>query len=453
MHAFEFKHIGQGAPHDLSPLTKQRVSSTLAGVGSQQSVEAEFLSDAAHQGEHEGRQGEDEEEFFAAHVAPDFGVLEGQAEAPVLEVSEGFLALETAAVFVDDVTTVHGVDVRGETPGVLHLSSLVQDHGVRTSLIAGEPCVFEDTDSAVSVGGVVGGAPEVFSVNLVVLSKPHDEVESGDPDEVVEELGVAETAVGHQCDVHPRRQGVFEHLHGGALMHGASSLERGLADVCPDQRYGAAVTQHERDGQGGLIVPVEVGPVHRHFDGLSTADHRPDEPLPQDNRFDLGVRHEPVHLLDAVLGENEMASPGHGGTDGVDGHPGREYDTEGDEPHGEHLLVVEQLSEDSGDDPVHRVLIEAKRRLSIPREIGPPSSPQVLVLPGLSARDRSSVDFSVARRALSQAHWPRSFRCFLECLHTPIDAPERPFFVNIFNILRSYEIMPDLEGIPQTEGL
>ena len=144
-----------------------------------------------------------------------------------------------------------------------------------------------------------------------------------------------------------------------------------------------------------------------------------------------------------------MASPGHRGTKGVDGHSGREDDAEGDEPYGEHLLVMKQLSEDSGDDPVHRVLIEAKRRLSIPREIGPPSSPQVLVLPGLSARDRSSVDFSVARRALSQAHWPRSFRCFLEFLHTPIDAPERPFFVNIFNILGSHEIMPDLEGIPQ----
>lgn len=43
MHAFEFEYIGQGAPHDLPTLAKQGVGSTLAGVGSQQSVEAEFL--------------------------------------------------------------------------------------------------------------------------------------------------------------------------------------------------------------------------------------------------------------------------------------------------------------------------------------------------------------------------------------------------------------------------
>jgi hypothetical protein len=148
-----------------------------------------------------------------------------------------------------------------------------------------------------------------------------------------------------------------------------------------------------------------------------------------------------------------MASLGHRGTNGVDGHPGREDDAEGDEPQGEYLLVMEQLSEDFCNDLVHRSLIEALRCLSIPREIGSPSSPQVLVLPGLSARDRSSSVFPFASGDVSGQHCDLRSRlfCFFECLHTQIDETGAAFFINIFNILGSRKIAADLEGIFQED--
>ncbi len=174
--------------------------------------------------------------------------------------------------------------------------------------------------------------------------------------------------VGRQRDLHVVVQGVLQHLDRRAL-------------VGPDQRDGAAVFQNKGDHQHGLVVLVEVGPVHGDLNLLAITDHEPHEPVAQVHRLDLLVRHEAVDLLDAVLGVALAAGSNHRRAKFVDGHLHTVDDAEGDEGDTEHLLVVEQLSERGLRDLEQCPLVELPSPLSLPGDRSPARLPLFPLLP------------------------------------------------------------------------
>jgi hypothetical protein len=117
-----------------------------------------------------------------------------------------------------------------------------------------------------------------------------------------EQLVVAEAAIGEEGDLAPRRENLGEPHQAGILVGVALVREFVLPHRQPQQWRGAALAGDQMQGEGGLPVTVELGPVHGDQDRLACADHvrHPmGEAVPH---IDALVAEQPVHLLDRVFG-------------------------------------------------------------------------------------------------------------------------------------------------------
>jgi hypothetical protein len=117
-----------------------------------------------------------------------------------------------------------------------------------------------------------------------------------------EQLVVAEAVIGEEGDLAPRRENLGEPHQAGILVVVALIREFVLPHRQPQQWRGAALAGDQMQGEGGLPVTVELGPVHGDQDRLARADHvrHPmGEAVPH---IDALVAEQPVHLLDRVLG-------------------------------------------------------------------------------------------------------------------------------------------------------
>jgi len=90
-----------------------------------------------------------------------------------------------------------------------------------------------------------------------------------------------------------------------------------LVDGQPHQRGGTAVIGDQRQHDGGLVIGIEVGPIHCHDDGRAGAD---DVRHPQGQDvidIDAIVGQQPVYLFDRMLGR-QAARRGQSVPDGGD---------------------------------------------------------------------------------------------------------------------------------------
>ena len=74
-----------------------------------------------------------------------------------------------------------------------------------------------------------------------------------------------------------------------------------LADGQPQQRRRASMAGDEMQGQCRLVVGIEVGPIHRHNDGLALADGVANPGREQIPNAHALVAQEAIDLLDGVL--------------------------------------------------------------------------------------------------------------------------------------------------------
>jgi hypothetical protein len=117
-----------------------------------------------------------------------------------------------------------------------------------------------------------------------------------------EQLLVAEAAVGH--DRHPAagRHAFGQAAQAGVLVVVAPGRDLLLPDGQPNQRRRPAVARDQAQHQRRLAVMVEIGPIHRHQNVPLRADllrHPAGEAIPH---VGAAVAHQPVHLLDRMLG-------------------------------------------------------------------------------------------------------------------------------------------------------
>jgi hypothetical protein len=100
----------------------------------------------------------------------------------------------------------------------------------------------------------------------------------------------------------PRRHKFAQPSQAGVLIIIALVLEFFFPDGQPQQRGRAAMAGDQAKDQRGLIVMVQIGPVHRYQDILAPGDllrHPAGETVPY---VDAVVAEQPIHLLDCVLG-------------------------------------------------------------------------------------------------------------------------------------------------------
>ena len=208
------------------------------------------------------------------------------------------------------------------------------------------------------------------------------------------------------------------------------------------------MTHDERYRQRGLIIPIEIGPVHTDYDVLSNSDDGFDETTAHISQIDFVVRHEPVHLLDPVLRAAGTAGLGDGATDGVYGHLGCVDDAKRNQGNAEDLLVVKQVAEDRSRYPTDDSFIET----ACPMPLGvapchfacglPDSSPMRLMFSGVVLLGLSGDHFGAPFLVLGSATFqhPKNGAYFL----TTADYPSS--FLITGDRVRSSEI---LEGISQ----
>ena len=117
-----------------------------------------------------------------------------------------------------------------------------------------------------------------------------------------EQLLIAEAAIGQDRDPAAGGHEFGQAPQAGILEVVALVLQFVLPDAQPQQRRRAAMAGDQAQRQRGLVVVVEIGPVHRHQDVPALADlvrHPAGETVPH---VDAVVAQQPVHLLDRVLG-------------------------------------------------------------------------------------------------------------------------------------------------------
>jgi hypothetical protein len=117
-----------------------------------------------------------------------------------------------------------------------------------------------------------------------------------------EQLLVAEATIGQDGDPASGRHEFRQATQAGVLEVVALLGEFVLPDADPQQRRRAAMAGDQAQHQRGLVVMVEVGPVHRHQSFPPCADlvrNPTGKALPN---VDSGVAEQAVHLLDRMLG-------------------------------------------------------------------------------------------------------------------------------------------------------
>src|SRR4051812_44320970 len=118
-----------------------------------------------------------------------------------------------------------------------------------------------------------------------------------------EQLLIAEAAIGQDGDPAATRDEVGQAAQAGIFEVVALLRELVLPDADPEQRRRAAMTTDQAQHQRGLVVMVEVGPVHRHQSLLARPDLMRDPTGKALPHVDAMVAEQPVHLLDRMLGD------------------------------------------------------------------------------------------------------------------------------------------------------
>ena len=113
----------------------------------------------------------------------------------------------------------------------------------------------------------VGGQARlaVRRAELDVAAKA-DDVSEAQALQELEQLDVAEAAIGQDRHRHALGQERLQARQAQVLEIVALVFQFVLVDGEPEERRGSSVAGDEMQREGGLIVGVEVGPVHRHND-------------------------------------------------------------------------------------------------------------------------------------------------------------------------------------------
>ena len=150
----------------------------------------------------------------------------------------------------------------------------------------------------------VGGQPRfaVGGADLDVAAKA-DDVSKAQALQELEQLDVAEAAVGQDRHGHALGQQRLQPGQAQVLEIVALVLQFVLVDGQPEERRGSSVAGDEMQRERGLVVGVEVGPVHRH-DDLAPLAHDLANPRAEQVPGDHArVAQQPVDLFDRRLGE------------------------------------------------------------------------------------------------------------------------------------------------------
>jgi transposase len=106
----------------------------------------------------------------------------------------------------------------------------------------------------------------------------------------------------------PLAEAIGRHVRAGAVPHADDTtvpvLAPGLGKTATGRLW--VLVRDEVQGERGLVVMVEIGPVHRHKNVPRRADlmrHPARETVP---RVDAGVAQHPVDLFDRVLGDQAL---------------------------------------------------------------------------------------------------------------------------------------------------
>jgi hypothetical protein len=137
--------------------------------------------------------------------------------------------------------------------------------------------------------------------HLHEAAEAHDEVEAELVLEKLVQRLVAKAAIGEDRDLHAG-QDLPETFEEHVLVLVPPALQLGLHDGLPEQGRGPAVLGDEVEGDGGLVVRVELGPVERHHDLGPRPDDERNPGGEEVADIDPSVGEEPVDLLDRMLG-------------------------------------------------------------------------------------------------------------------------------------------------------
>ena len=225
------------------------------------------------------------------------------SEAQVLAVAEAGFDGPPFGIELDDLGRGKRSVAGGQMPSLLHAHSFHAND--RADLLAGggdfgvaqhaRPPAFADP-----VDGEPGFA--VGRAGMDVAAKA-DDVSKAQALQELEQLDVAEAAVGQDRHGDALRQERLQPGQAQVLEIVALVLQFVLVDGQPEERGGPSVAGDEMQRERGLVVGVEVGPVHRHDDLAPLAHHLANprgEQVPGDH---ARVAQQAIDLFDRGLGE------------------------------------------------------------------------------------------------------------------------------------------------------
>ena len=185
-------------------------------------------------------------------------------------------------------------------PSLLHPLGVDADR--RADLVAGggEFGAAQETRPSCLADPVGGQARLAVRRGHMNVAAKADDVTEAEAFEEFEQFDVAEAAIGQDRHRHALGQDRLQTRQAEVFEAVALVLQFVFVDRQPQERRRPAVTRDEAQSQRGLIVAVEIGPIHRHDDRLALAHDlaRPwREQVPYD---DPGVAQQAIDLFDRV---------------------------------------------------------------------------------------------------------------------------------------------------------
>ena len=186
-------------------------------------------------------------------------------------------------------------------PGLLH--SLGVDADRRADLVAGrgELGAAQKARAPFLADPVLGQARLTVRRGHMNVAAKADDVTEAEAFEEFEQFDGAEAAIGQDRHRHALGQDRLQTRQAEVFEGVALVLQFVLIDRQPQKRRRPAVTRDEVQSERGLIVGVEIGPVHRHDDRLALTHDLANpwrETVPYD---DPGVAQQAIDLFDRVL--------------------------------------------------------------------------------------------------------------------------------------------------------
>ena len=189
----------------------------------------------------------------------------------------------------------------GQAPGFFHILGVDADDRRDLTAGGGELHVAQHARPA-AFADPVRGEPRFAGLcgDLDIAAKA-DGVVKAEAFQKLEQLDVAETSVGQDRYGDAVGQTRFQAGKAEVFEIVARVLEFVLADRQPQERRRASMAGDEMQGQCGLVVGIEVGPIHRHNDGLALADGVANPGREQIPNAHALLLKEAIDLLDGVL--------------------------------------------------------------------------------------------------------------------------------------------------------